>query len=60
MRDLLTVSEAAARVGVHRSTVDRWITEGFLPVVRPYPGARRFVRPADIDAMFEPRLLADG
>ena len=46
--ELLTVAEAAQRVGVSRSTIGGWITSGQLPPV-PIDG-RRYIRPADLAA----------
>jgi excisionase family DNA binding protein len=54
MRDLLTVTQAAETYGVSRATIDRWIDEGVLPVIRPYPKARRLLRRADLELLFEP------
>ena len=39
---LLSVSEAAERLGVHVSTVRRWTSDGTLPEVRTPGGHRRF------------------
>jgi excisionase family DNA binding protein len=43
---LLTVTEAAQRSGVSRSTVGGWITGGHLPAIRI--AGRRYVRPDDL------------
>jgi excisionase family DNA binding protein len=32
---LLTVDEAAERIGVHRATVHRWVHDGQLPAIQP-------------------------
>ena len=42
MPTLLSVSEAAERLGVHVSTVRRWTDDGTLPEVRTPGGHRRF------------------
>jgi excisionase family DNA binding protein len=44
--ELLTVTEAAQRSGVSRSTVGGWITGGHLPAMRI--AGRRYVRPTDL------------
>jgi excisionase family DNA binding protein len=44
----LTLTEAAARAGVSRSTVSGWVAAGRLPVTRA--GGRRRVRSADLAA----------
>lgn len=48
---LLTLREAARRVGLSRYMVADWIDAGTLPVAAVVDGARR-VRPADLDAAF--------
>ena len=52
--ELITLQEAADRLGVHRSTVYRMIDDGVLDVVRvPRPSRRGTfsrVRAADVDA----------
>ncbi len=45
---LLTVGQAAARLGVHPKTVRAWADKGLLPVVKLPSGYRRF-RPGDIE-----------
>jgi excisionase family DNA binding protein len=45
---LLTVTEAAQRSGVSRSTISRWVTRGLLPAVRI--AGRRRIQPADLVA----------
>lgn len=39
---LLTVGEAAERLGVHENTMRKWADEGIVPVVRRPGGHRRF------------------
>jgi putative resolvase len=39
---LLTVSQAAARLGVHQDTLRAWADRGLVPVVRTPTGYRRF------------------
>jgi excisionase family DNA binding protein len=46
---VLTITEAAARVGRSPATVRRWIRDGRLPA-RSEAG-RRVVAPADVDAL---------
>ena len=45
---LLTVSQAAARLGVHPDTLRAWADKGHVPVVRTPTGYRRF-DPVEID-----------
>ncbi len=47
---LLTISQAAARLGVHQKTLRSWADKGLVPVVRLPSGYRRF-RPGDIEQM---------
>lgn len=49
---LLTISEAAKRLGVHPNTLRKWADNGTIQVVMLPSGYRRF-RPVDIDAMRE-------
>lgn len=44
--DLLTVTQAARRSRVSRSTISRWIARGLLPAVRV--AGRRLIQPADL------------
>jgi excisionase family DNA binding protein len=46
--DLLTTGEAAHLVGVHRSTVDRWIRLGLLPIASRLPSGHARVRREDV------------
>jgi len=46
---LLTIAQAAARLGVHQNTLRAWADKGMVPVVKLPSGYRRF-RPADINA----------
>ena len=45
---LLTISEAAERLGVHQNTLRSWADKGMVPVVKLPSGYRRF-RPSDIE-----------
>lgn len=47
---LLTISEAARRLGVHQNTLRTWADAGKVPHVLLPSGYRRF-RPADIERM---------
>ena len=42
--ELLSISEAAARLGVHQNTLRRWANEGLVKSIRPpkQGGHRRF------------------
>ncbi|MBJ7598009.1 helix-turn-helix domain-containing protein [Candidatus Nephthysia bennettiae] len=46
--DLLTTGEAARLAGVHRSTVDRWIRLGLLPIASRLPSGHARVRRQDV------------
>ena len=60
MDDLLSVSAAADRLGVHVATIRRWTDEGDLPVVRT-PGGHRRIPASAVAAMRErTTLVADG
>lgn len=50
----LTVTEAAAVLGVTRQTVSRWIQDGQLPAARfgPYGRVVR-IDPADVDKLIQ-------
>ena len=39
---LLTLGEAAERLGVHENTMRKWADQGIIPVVRRPGGHRRF------------------
>lgn len=43
----ITAAEAARRLGVHKSTVTRWIAAGKLPAKRT-PGGHYRIRPSDL------------
>jgi excisionase family DNA binding protein len=51
---LITVSEAAKRLGVSRQRVDQYIRDGRLAVAQQYE-TLRLVRAADIDALLAQR-----
>jgi excisionase family DNA binding protein len=46
----LTAAECARRLGVHKSTVTRWIASGKLPAYRTAGGHHR-VRPSDLEKL---------
>jgi len=39
---LLTISQAASRLGIHPDTLRAWADKGLVPVVRTPTGYRRF------------------
>jgi excisionase family DNA binding protein len=39
---LLTISQAAARIGVHQNTLRHWVDKGLVPVTMLPSGYRRF------------------
>jgi len=45
---LLTISQAAARLGVHPDTLRKWADKGLVPVIRTPTGYRRF-EPQEIE-----------
>ena len=47
---LLTITEAAARLGVYHQTLRTWADKGLVPVVKLPSGHRRF-EPAAIERM---------
>jgi excisionase family DNA binding protein len=49
---LLTVSQAAARLGVHQDTLRAWADKGLVPVIRTPTGYRRF-DPGEIERVRE-------
>ena len=51
--DLITITEAAATLGVHPRTLRRWLAAGRLRYVRLPSGRRRLVR-RDLDELLEP------
>lgn len=52
-RELITVGEAAKRVGVSVQTVRRWCNQGHL-TVRRTPGNQRRLVAAEVDALITP------
>lgn len=50
MAHLLTKNEAADRLRISRRTLERWVRDGRLAVVKPSPGTVR-VDPAEIDRL---------
>ena len=45
---LITVGEAAARLGVHRATAWRWCESGKMPAIKT-PGGQYRVRAVDVE-----------
>lgn len=59
MREIVTVKEAAARLGVAKSTVENWIARGKLVGLVHHPAkpakqAKRFVYRDEVDALLMP------
>jgi len=53
--DLLSTAEVLDIFNISCSTLDRWIDDGILPVIQPYPRGERRFRRADIDQLLRPR-----
>jgi excisionase family DNA binding protein len=53
--EFLTPEQAAAMLGVHPKTLDRWVRDGILPVIQPAPRGQRRFRRADVEALLTPR-----
>lgn len=51
-KTLLTISEAADRLGVHQKTLRSWADKGLVPYVKLPSGYRRF-DPDEVDRMAE-------
>lgn len=49
---LLTISQAAALLGVHQDTLRAWADKGLVPVIRTPTGYRRF-DPAEVERIRE-------
>jgi excisionase family DNA binding protein len=64
-KEWLSITEASELLGVHRTTLRRWVHEGSIPCFRTPGGHRRF-RTADLAAWMEgkqtaaPALLSDA
>jgi excisionase family DNA binding protein len=56
--EYLTPDEAAALLGIHLKTLERWVAAGRLPVIQVVPGGRRRFRRADVEALLVPRPAA--
>jgi excisionase family DNA binding protein len=53
--EFLTAEEAAALLGVHPKTLDRWVRDGVLPVIQPVPRGQRRFRRSDVEALLTPK-----
>lgn len=56
--DYLTVTEAADILGVSRRTVERYMTDGHLTVLRLPANKRPRLRRAEVEALAEPTQAA--
>jgi excisionase family DNA binding protein len=54
---MLTLDEVAVKCRKSRRTIQRWVAEGKLPVVRMSHNSV-YIRPVDLDRAFERRLSA--
>ena len=48
MEELVKISEAAARLGIHYQTLSRWVRDGRGPKCVLTPGNRMFFRASDL------------
>lgn len=55
---LLTISQAAARLGVHPDSLRRWADKGLVPVIKLPSGYRRF-EPQEIERVRSEMGLKD-
>jgi excisionase family DNA binding protein len=53
-----TIDEAARQLKLSRRTVQRWLTEGKITAYRIEGDRRRYVDPAEIKRLREPRPLS--
>jgi excisionase family DNA binding protein len=56
--DTMSVREVLELYGISRSTLDRWIAAGLLPVIQPMPRGERRFRRADVERLLEPNPQA--
>lgn len=56
--DLFTVSEAAEKLRVHPDTLREWIYSHRIPAFRL--GARWRIKAADLEALLQPKIQAEG
>ncbi|MBV8913105.1 MAG: helix-turn-helix domain-containing protein [Acetobacteraceae bacterium] len=54
---MITVAEAAERLGVHDRTIRKWIREGRLKPYRVMGDRRRYVSADEVEALKEPQEL---
>ena len=57
MPKVITVADAAERLGVHERTIRRWIKEGRLKPYRLLGDVRRYVAVDEVEALREPQEL---
>ncbi len=57
MPKVITVVEAAERLGVHHTTIRRWIREGRLRAFRVPADNKRYVSADEVEALREPEEL---
>lgn len=55
MPKVISVAEAAERLGVHERTIRRWIREGRLKPYRVLGDVHRFVDVEEVEALKEPQ-----
>jgi excisionase family DNA binding protein len=55
MPKVISVAEAAKRLGVHERTIRRWIREGRLKPYRLLGDLHRFVDVEEVEALREPQ-----
>jgi excisionase family DNA binding protein len=59
MTQLITQKEASERLGIHRTTLHRWIKAGHLKVVPVMPTGHPMLKADDIDAIAASRRGED-
>jgi len=52
---LIGVSEAAARAGVHKNTIRKWVNDEILPAYWT-PGGHRRIKPSDLESIAFSRI----
>ena len=51
----LSVAETLDLLQISRSTLDRWVSTGLLPVIQPFPRGERRFRRSDVEHLLAPK-----